>query len=42
MTAAGAAPLPEGQQARRFNDGEVEKVASELAKSADQFKEAAA
>jgi hypothetical protein len=31
-------PLPEGQQARRFNDGEVEKVASELAKSADQFK----
>ena len=31
-------PLPEGEQARRFNDGEVEKVASELAKSADQFK----
>jgi hypothetical protein len=31
-------PLPEGQQARRFNDGEVEKVASELAKNADQFK----
>ena len=31
-------PLPEGQQARRFNDREVEKVASELAKSADQFK----
>ena len=31
-------PLPEGQQARRFNDDEVEKVASELAKSADQFK----
>ena len=31
-------PLPEGQQARRFNDREVEKVASELAESADQFK----
>ncbi len=31
-------PLPEDQQARRFNDREVEKVASELAKSADQFK----
>jgi hypothetical protein len=30
-------PLPEGQQARRFNDDEVEKVADELAKSADQF-----
>jgi hypothetical protein len=30
-------PLPEGQQARRFNDDEVEKVAGELAKSADQF-----
>jgi polyhydroxyalkanoate synthesis regulator phasin len=32
-------PLPEGQQARRFNDREVEKVASELAESANQFKE---
>jgi hypothetical protein len=31
-------PLPEGQQARRLNDREVEKVASELAKSAEQFK----
>ena len=31
-------PLPEGQQARRFNDSEVEKIASDLAKSADQFK----
>lgn len=30
-------PLPEGQQARRFNDGEVKKIASELAKSAEQF-----
>ena len=33
-----AFPLPEGQQARRFNDAEVEKVASGLADSADQFK----
>jgi hypothetical protein len=32
-------PLSEGQQARRFNDDEVEKAADELAKSADQFKE---
>ena len=31
-------PLPEGQQARRLSDREVEKVASELAESADQFK----
>ncbi len=31
-------PLPEGVQARRFNDREVEKAASELAKSAEQFK----
>ena len=31
-------PVPEGQQARRFNDGEVEKIASDLAKSADQFR----
>ena len=31
-------PLPEGQQARRLNDREVEKVASELAKSAETFK----
>ena len=31
-------PLPEGAQARRFNDREVEKAASELAKSAEQFK----
>jgi hypothetical protein len=31
-------PLPEGQQARRLSDREVEKDASELAKSADQFK----
>ena len=31
-------PLPEGQQARRLSDREVEKLASELAKSADQFK----
>src|SRR5687767_10514805 len=31
-------PLPDGQQARRSNDSEVEKVASELAKSANQFK----
>src|SRR4030095_2570946 len=35
---ATAFPIHEGQQARRFNDGEVKKVASELAKSADQFK----
>ncbi len=33
-------PLPEGQQARRFNDREIEKIASEIAKSADQFKSA--
>jgi hypothetical protein len=31
-------PLPEGQQARRLSDHEVENVASELAKSADLFK----
>jgi hypothetical protein len=31
-------PLPEGQQARRLNDREVEKVASDLAKSAERFK----
>ena len=31
-------PIPEGQQARRLNDREVEKVASELAKSAETFK----
>jgi len=31
-------PLAEGHQARRFNDSEVEKIASGLAKSADQFK----
>jgi hypothetical protein len=31
-------PLPENHQARRFNDREVQKVASELAKGADQFK----
>ena len=31
-------PLPEGQQARRLSDSEVEKVASELAESADRFK----
>ena len=31
-------PLPEGQQARRFNDGEIKKAAAELAKGADQFK----
>ena len=31
-------PLPEDHQARRFNDREVQKVASELAKGADQFK----
>jgi hypothetical protein len=30
-------PLPDGQQARRYNDGEVEKIASELAKTAEQF-----
>ena len=35
---ATAFPLPEGAQARRFNDREVEKAASELAKSAEQFK----
>jgi hypothetical protein len=31
-------PLPEGQQARRLNDGEVKKAAEEVAKGADQFK----
>ena len=31
-------PLPEGQQARRLSDHEVENVASELAESADLFK----
>ena len=31
-------PLPEGVQARRFNDREVEKAAAELAKRAEQFK----
>ena len=31
-------PLPEGQQARRLSDREVEEIASELAKSTDQFK----
>jgi len=31
-------PLPDGVQARRFNDREVEKTASELATSAEQFK----
>ena len=31
-------PVSEGQQARRFNDREVEKAANELATSADRFK----
>ena len=31
-------PLPEGQQARRMNDGEVKKAAEELAKGADEFR----
>lgn len=31
-------PIPEGQQARRFNDREVEKAANDLAASADRFK----
>jgi hypothetical protein len=31
-------PLPEGQQARRLNDREVQKAADDLAKSADRFK----
>jgi len=31
-------PIGEGQQARRFNDSEVKKAASDLAKTADQFK----
>jgi len=35
---ATAFPLPEGEQARRLSDREVEKDASELAESADQFK----
>jgi hypothetical protein len=33
-----AMPIPEGQQARRMNDREVERAAEELAKSANQFK----
>ena len=32
-------PLPEGQQARRLNDREVEKIASDLAKSAETVQE---
>lgn len=35
---ATAFPLPEGQQARRMNDGEVRKAADDLAKSADRLK----
>ena len=35
---ATAFPLPEGEQARRLSDREVQKDASELAESADQFK----
>jgi hypothetical protein len=31
-------PISEGQQARRFNDRELGKIAADLAKSADQFK----
>jgi hypothetical protein len=31
-------PLPEGQQARRFNDAEVKKAAEEVAKGADTYK----
>jgi hypothetical protein len=31
-------PLPEGQQARRLNDREVEQAADDLARSADRFK----
>ncbi len=31
-------PLPEGQQARRLNDGEVKKTADDIAKNADAFK----
>jgi hypothetical protein len=31
-------PLPADQQARRYNDREVQKIASELANGADQFK----
>jgi hypothetical protein len=31
-------PLPEGQQARRLNDGEVKKTAEDIAKNADTFK----
>ena len=31
-------PLPEGQQARRLNDGEVRKTLEEVAKSVDGFK----
>jgi hypothetical protein len=32
-------PLPEGRQARRLNDKEIEKVAEGVAKSADHFKQ---
>jgi hypothetical protein len=35
---ATAFPLPEGQQARRMNDGEVRKAADDLSKSADRLK----
>jgi hypothetical protein len=31
-------PMPEGQQARRLNDREVQKAADDLAKGADRFK----
>ena len=31
-------PLPDGQQARRMNDGELKKAAEDVAKGADQFK----
>ena len=31
-------PLPEGQQARRLNDGEVQKTAEQIAKNADAYK----
>ena len=33
-----ALPLPQGQQARRLNDGEVKKTAEALAKNADAYK----
>jgi hypothetical protein len=33
-----ALPLPEGQQARRLNDGEVKKTAETLAKTADEYR----